>query len=119
LTPLEQVRAALSGLSANVSSEAELQLAVGVRLTERGIAFEREVRLDNAGRDRVDFLVGGIAVELKVTGSNAEIFRQLGRYALHESITDVVLVTTQMKHSMPETANGKPVHVIRIARRLA
>lgn len=58
----------------------------------------------------------GIAIEVKVKGQVAEVLRQLRRYANHERIQGLVLVTTRRLHaaSMPAEMNGKPLAVAMI-----
>lgn len=62
--------------------------------------------------DVVDFLVEDVAVEVKVDGSPMEVTRQLHRYAGHDAVAALVLVTTRAKHrGLPPTLRGKPVAV--------
>jgi hypothetical protein len=94
------------------ASEAMLQQAVSVALSEAGLAFERERSLSH--RDRIDFYCDGkVGIECKIDGSVTEVIRQLLRYAESEEIEGLVLVTSRAKHRrMPPTLGGKPVHVV-------
>lgn len=96
-----------------VTSEDELQQAVAQVLTEAGVAFEREHVLSS--RDRVDFLIGGVALELKVGGSAQDATRQLARYAQDAAVRELVLFTTCATVArQPESLGGKPIHVVRV-----
>lgn len=95
--------------------EADLQKAIEHVLTVSGIPFEREVQM--TPQDRADFLVFGIVVELKVDGSAPSVTRQLQRYAKHDRVTGVLLVTTRSRHCcMPDTLMGKPVSTVFVGR---
>lgn len=103
---------ALRSVRFRFSSEEDLQLGIDQLLRKREIVFEREVRL--GPHDRIDFLVeGGIGIEVKIDGSAAELGRQALRYALHERVREIVLVTTRASHrDQPPTLEGKPVTVV-------
>lgn len=98
------------------ADEADLQAGVHGALTASGYNPEREVRL--SARDRIDVLVGTIGIEVKVArpGSVAPAERvttQLQRYAAHEQITELILVTTTVRHKrVPDQVGGVPVHVV-------
>jgi len=66
--------------------------------------------------DRIDFLVGDVAVEVKTKGSRAEVIRQLYRYASHSRVAWIVLATTRAQHRMPEAIGAKPVSVAYLGR---
>lgn len=105
------VAAAIRAHRYHHAHEDGLQEGIMQALTAAGIPAEREVRL--APRDRVDVLSGGVGVEVKVAGSPESVLAQLQRYATHDRITALVLVTTRSRHrAMPETVGGKPLEVI-------
>lgn len=112
LRSVRLVRQALEARSFSWTDEADLQAAVEGALRDDGLQFEREVEL--SARSRVDFLVSrGVAVELKTDGSLTEVTRQLHRYALHDDVSAVVLVTTRMRHrAVPAKMGGKPCQVV-------
>lgn len=84
-------------------------------LSQAGIEHRREVFL--TPKDRPDFMVEGVAIELKVDGSAPEVTRQLMRYVQHPYVTGVVLVTTRQRHMcMPPTMQGKPVRCLFVGR---
>jgi hypothetical protein len=99
----------------DLSDEKRTQSQLAEVLTGAGIAFEREKRL-SAG-DIVDFLVGGgVALEVKLKGQRKmEIFRQLQRYAAHESVTALVLVTI-VAMGLPVEIGGKPAYYATLSR---
>jgi hypothetical protein len=93
-----------------VASEAQLQSAVETLLRRAGCVFEREAPVGQ--RDRIDFLVAGIGIEIKVDGSLGQVTRQLHRYAQSERIASLLLVTTRVKHTnLPTTLHNKPLAV--------
>lgn len=95
--------------------EADLQKAIERVLTAAALPFEREVML--TPRDRADFLVCGVVVELKVDGSAPSVTRQLQRYAKHDRVLGVLLVTTRSRHCcMPSSLMGKPVATVFVGR---
>jgi hypothetical protein len=100
------------------SNERELQDCIAQAfafelLSENGPAFRREVRLSSA--DVVDFMVEDVAVEVKMQGSLAAVTRQLHRYAQHDDVRALVLVTSlQRLGNQPEQMNGKPLRVVNV-----
>lgn len=96
-------------LSTEKATQADIEALFTARLPEA--AFVREARLSAA--DIPDFLAGSIAVEVKIGGSAAEILRQLERYAKHERVSALLLVTN-VPMRVPSLMNGKPVTVARL-----
>lgn len=72
----------------------------------------REARI-GAG-ERIDFLVDGTGIEVKVAGSVASVMRQLRRYANTRQVDELVLVTTKVAHRELHgvTLSGVPVSVV-------
>lgn len=98
-------------LNAVVEKQAQSELEHG--LTNSGFKFEREYRLSD--KDIVDFVVhtdtGLVAIELKIKAQRMSIYRQLCRYAKHEEVAAVVLLTgTAM--NLPALIENKPATVI-------
>jgi hypothetical protein len=92
--------------------EDQLQAGIADALINAGYAVAREVRLN--ARDRIDLLVhGGIGIEVKIAGPASAVRRQLARYAEHESIQELILVTRSAASrastsSSPPTSRSRP-----------
>lgn len=108
---LARLREVLGAYRYSFSSELQLQDGIAQVLALRGIPFGREVRL--SPEDRPDFMVDGIAVEVKVDGSTSEVTRQVHRYVQLKAVEAVLLVTSRLRHdNLPATMNRKPVAVL-------
>lgn len=113
MTTPSAIVAALAANRYNTNNEAQLQLAIEQILTAAAIAFEREVRLDDAGR--IDFLAGDVGIEIKVDGSLSALTRQLHRYAQHERIEHLIAVTSLHRLGrLPAELCGKPLWVVKV-----
>lgn len=98
----------------DLSDEKRTQLNLADALKQAGIGFEREVRLSPA--DIVDFMVSGVAIEVKLKGSRKmDVYRQLVRYAEHDSVKAIVLATN-LTMGLPAELDGKPVYFVSLAR---
>lgn len=78
--------------------------------------YQREYELSTT--DRPDFWLPefGIAIEVKIGGPTTAVIRQLHRYASHEEVNGILLVSTCMRHRVPETMNDKPVMKVYLSR---
>lgn len=94
----------------NFVHEAELQDGIEQAFTADGFAFTREHRL--GGRDRIDFMFETIGLEVKVDGSPALVLKQLHRYAQSDEVAGLVLVTSRLRHQLPDRLNDKPLRVV-------
>jgi len=113
----EQIAAAITAFTYPYTSEDLLQAAIARALNEKQIEHAREVRLDP--RNRIDFLVGTIGIEIKVDGSTMAVTRQLQRYAQFEAITELILVTTRSRMlNVARELTGKRVNVLFLGRDL-
>lgn len=110
MTPAELAEQLRPRLRAGVVRELELQDQIARALAALGLDHDRERAL--SPRDRPDFLVGGLAVEVKIAGSTTAVLEQLLRYLEHDHVTGALLVTTRTRHWAPAEAHGKPVAVI-------
>lgn len=90
----------------NVSTELSAHSDLARALEADGMEVVREFRL--SARDRIDVLVGGVGVEVKIQGSRRDIFRQLERYAESEHVTALVLATSSAWPGGFKDIGGKP-----------
>ena len=118
--PLPRARLAslLGGYHYRYGSEVQLHQALSTVLTDAGFEHEREVALD--ARNRADFWLEGIVIEVKVDGSLAAALRQCQRYLALPQVHAVLLASTQRwadtaMAKRPELA-GKPFHIVRLRR---
>ena len=96
----------------DLSNEKRAQADVEQILTDAGIEFRREVRL--SALDIVDFMVEGLAVELKLRGANKkDVFRQLRRYARHPSV-ETLLLASNMSMGLPAQIEGKDAYFVKL-----
>lgn len=112
---VDQVRAALARVRFVYAREAELQEGIG-RVLEAAFPgqVQREVQLDG-GRSRLDFLVGAVAVEVKIDGSLSELTRQVHRYAGLDAVAGILAVVGRSRlRGLPESLRGKPVGVLHL-----
>lgn len=93
--------------------EDDLQAGIAEALTAARIPYQREVRL--SATDRLDVMVHGVAIEVKVAGATDRVLSQLQRYASHDQVTDLVLVTTRARHcALPALVGGKPLAIVHL-----
>lgn len=94
------------------TDEDQLQEGIAAVLKQAGLDPQREVRLGD--RDRIDLMVGRIGVEVKIAGSVHGVFEQLQRYAEHDEVEALILVTSRYQR-LPDQAGGKPLLTISLA----
>jgi hypothetical protein len=94
-----------------LGDEKATQTAMAELFTAHNIAFEREKALSKT--ERLDFFIPpGLAIEVKLNGArSAEIYRQLARYALHDCVRGIMLVTNRAV-AVPVTIHGKPTYYV-------
>jgi hypothetical protein len=97
----------------SLSDEKKLQAEISDVFEAASLDFEREVRL--GARDIVDFMVGDLAVEVKVKGSRRAIYRQLERYCGYDAVTGIVLATN-VPMALPTDICGKPTAIADLGR---
>lgn len=78
-----------------------------------GIPYKKEYRLSE--KDIVDLFIDGIAIECKVKGQPIRIHRQIERYALHDEVKAIILVTGKYMKVKPEI-NGKPAYIVNLGK---
>ncbi|HIT68730.1 MAG TPA: hypothetical protein IAC36_02375 [Candidatus Aphodomonas merdavium] len=108
---LSRVLLALSALrTPHVCDEYSLHALVAQALQETGISCRHEAPV--APGRRVDFLCGGVAVEVKRgRPSPVPLLRQLSAYAKSGSVEALVLVAERVP-PLPATLCGKPLRTI-------
>jgi hypothetical protein len=122
-TPRDLVFTALAGRRFPLTDEKRTQLAIADALTDAGVSFAREVRLDGPGfwdgeREPlgvIDFMVGSLGLEVKLQGSGAAIYRQLQGYARSEQVESLILVTAKAL-ALPPLVNGKRCSIFSMGR---
>ncbi len=113
-TSVEIIAAHLRRQRYRVGQEIWLQDDIAAALAALPVAFEREARL--APGERIDFLVdGGIGIEAKTRCPPRKIYRQLERYATHDAITALILISGTAL-GLPATINGKPIFYVSTGR---
>jgi hypothetical protein len=107
---VERVTQVLRAYRARPQNELDIQLGLAAIFDEHGVVYQREVVLTQ--KDRIDFLVGTLGIEIKLQGSRHQVFQQLTRYLAHERIGEVMLFTTKSQLRVMPTHHGqKRIHV--------
>lgn len=110
---LDGLAALLGGYRYRFHSERDLQDGIERVLQARRITYRREQALSTP--DRPDFLVGDVAVEVKIKGALADLLRQIGRYASHASVGGILVIgTTIWLPRVPPILFDKPVRSTRL-----
>jgi hypothetical protein len=96
----------------DLTTEKAVQAGIEEVFIAHEVEFSREKRL--TGRDIPDFFVPalGLAIEVKMQGAGKmNVFRQLERYASHEAVQTILLVSN-VAMGLPSAINGKPTHYL-------
>lgn len=96
-----------------LTDEKILQARIAECLVKEEIEHEREVRL--APGDIVDFVISGVAVEVKIKGAKRRIYDQCARYCQHDGVKALVLATA-VPMGFPPEIHGKPCYVASLGR---
>lgn len=98
--------------------EIQLHERIAEVLTLHGFEFERERVLDP--RNRADFWLDGLVIEVKVGGSFSDALHQVGRYIKLPDVTGVILAGTPRWAANELVAKpiwqDKPFQMVRLAR---
>lgn len=115
MNELDQVLRALGTIRApRALSEYDLHALVSQALQAAGLPVRHEAVL--APRRRIDFLCGGIGVEIKRgRPSAAPLLRQLSGYAASEAIQALVLIAERVP-PLPATVSGKALRTVSLQR---
>lgn len=115
---LQHLANLLAGFSYRFGSETQLHEAIAQVLTQDGRAFRREVRIDD--KNRFDFDLAGIIIEVKIKGSLSEALHQVDRYCALDHVRGV-LIASSVRWAVvqePKPIRGKPVRVIHLKRQI-
>lgn len=119
LTALQELAVFCSRSRLDLSLEKPAQEDLEHLLEEAGYVFEREYKLGSDRRDIVDFFVkvhgANIAIELKTRAQRMAIYRQLERYAHHDQV-DGLLLLTGTAMTLPAMIVDKPARVASMGR---
>jgi len=107
---IESLSKTLSRYRFNFSNEKDLQGGMGKVFTALGVEFFAEHHLSD--EDIVDFYFPEkkVGIEAKIDHSLSDLTRQLFRYAQHDSILGILVVTSKARlANLPEEMNHKPI----------
>ena len=112
---LERVRMALERVRCPaVCSESGLHGLITQALASQGLDVRHEVHL--APRCRIDFLVGGVGVEVKKSRpERGPLLHQLARYAACDQVAQLVVIAPRGV-DLPRTVCGKRVTMLGLER---
>ncbi len=117
-TPMSEIetvtRALMSIRAPRTACEYDLHRLVAEAMAREGIPFGHEVPL--APRRRIDFLCGGVGVEIKRgRPQRTPLLRQLAAYAACESVRSLVLIADHPPR-LPDAVCGKPLQALSLQR---
>ena len=103
----------IEGARINITSERLAHDAIAEALGRDGLDVRREVIL--TPKDRIDIMMEGIGVEVKVAHARRDIHAQLKRYAALDAIEALVLATGVAWPGM-HTIAGKPLRIASLSK---
>jgi hypothetical protein len=95
------------------TNEKIVQQQVKIKLTELGIDFSREYRLDAENIPDFFFTKTGLCVEVKIKGTKKSIYKQLERYTRFDQVQAVLLLTNKSM-TLPLAINQKPSYILKM-----
>ena len=115
LPDMSRIIAALSPVRMPAQpEERDIHAAVAEALAGAGLEYAHEYRL--GPRNRIDFLVGRVGIEVKKGRPAAsQLVKQLRRY-LESDMLEGIIVVTQRATVLPDTICGKPVRQVSLNR---
>jgi hypothetical protein len=108
---IAEITAALNKRRLSLHDEKVLQNEIELIFREKNIWHLREHHL--SAKDILDFMLSGVALEVKLKASTRDLYRQISRYLQHDSVRGLVLVTNKYIR-LPAQINNKPVTIIRL-----
>lgn len=113
---MKPIAEALGRFSYTAHDEHRMYVLLEGILRDAGLTFVREHPLDK--KSRLDFWFPDlrVAMEVKVRGKPHDVMSQITRYAEHEAVGALLLVSTSAKLlRVPEVLCGKPCRAVRLA----
>lgn len=108
---IDEVVDALAGYRHRGATERHIQDSVERVLAHRGWAYHREHAL--SAHDRPDFFLvdSGVVIEVKMKASRSFVLMQLGRYAVHDEVSALVLASPRctVVAGLPAALYRKPL----------
>lgn len=112
---LDQICDRLRATRFRWTSEKDLQDGIELVLQDMGLPYTREHRL--SAKDIVDFLIDGLALEVKIKGTVKNLLAQVYRYAKSPEVTTILVVTGRLQlGGLPQNIKGKPLRVVALVR---
>jgi len=115
---MRAVTTALAGYRYRYANEVQLHERMAEVLAAADLQHVREFVID--ARNRADFWLDGLVVEVKVDGTFQDALRQIGRYIEHERVRGVVLASTKPWAAQPLAKRpywqGKPFAMVHLTR---
>lgn len=108
-----EIFTAISNCLFSLENEKQLQAEIAQRLEKYNIPYMREHHLD--ARNIIDFYSFGTGIEIKISGSAKEIYRQCERYCQFEQVKSLILVTNRSM-GFPEAINGKRCYILNLGK---
>lgn len=100
----------IHSIKINFSNEAECHRGIKEAFDAAGIAYQHEVKIPEG---RLDFLIDGVGVEVKLDGSLSDLTRQLYKYSLSSKLTGLAVITNKNRLTyLPLEMSEKPLEVI-------
>jgi len=110
---IDRIFSCLSSRRLSLSNEKKTQEEIAEAFDECGILYKREFRFSES--DIIDFMCGDIGIECKIKGSRRKIYDQVCRYAEHDAVKELILITN-VPTGFPKEIKGKPVYVLNLAK---
>lgn len=110
----EQIVDLIERARVDLSTETLAQRGLARIFAAAGLDARAEVRLSD--KDRIDFMIGRIGLEVKTGHSRRTILRQLERYAKSEEVDSLILVTSIAFPTTNPPIEGKPLLVASLSR---
>lgn len=113
---ITRIYAILQGVRFPLNDEKQLQKMMWDKFQENPIGnlVKREYRFDE--KSIIDFLVlERVGIEVKIKGTQKQIYRQLVRYARFAHVEAIILVTARPM-GLPNTIEGKPCYYFNLSK---